>query len=72
MNKFNWNYPTTMWVGENRIQELGKACIQLNIKKPLIVTDRGLAKSKMFLEIISRLYEEKIKRNNFNHIYFYF
>ena len=68
MNNFNWNYPTTMWVGENRIQELGKACIQLNIKKPLIVTDRGLAKSKMFLEIISRLYEEKIKSNIFSNI----
>ena len=22
MKKFNWNYPTTMWVGENRIKDL--------------------------------------------------
>ena len=30
MKKFNWNYPTTMWVGENRIQDLGLACKTLN------------------------------------------
>ena len=55
MSNFNWNYPTTMWVGENRINDLSKACIQLDIKKPLIVTDGGLAKSKMVLEMIARL-----------------
>ena len=40
MSNFNWNYPTTMWVGENRIKDLNKACLQLNIKNPLIVTDK--------------------------------
>jgi len=25
MKKFNWNYPTTMWVGENRIEDIGLA-----------------------------------------------
>ena len=45
MKNYNWNYPTTMWVGENRIKNLSNACNQLNIKKPLLVTDSGLAQS---------------------------
>ena len=32
MEKFNWNYPTSMWVGENRIKDLSLACKNLNIK----------------------------------------
>ena len=31
----NWNYPTTIWVGEGRIKDLYLACNQLKIKKPL-------------------------------------
>ena len=42
MKKFNWNYPTSMWVGENRIKDLSIACKNLNIKKPLLVTDKDL------------------------------
>ena len=38
MSKSNWNYPTTMWVGENRIKDLNLACKVLEIKKPLLVT----------------------------------
>jgi len=26
MQKYNWNYPTTMWVGENRINDIAMAC----------------------------------------------
>ena len=33
MQKYNWNYPTTMWVGQDRIKDLGEACKNLNIKK---------------------------------------
>ena len=45
MEKFNWNYPTSMQVGENRIKDLSLACKNLNIKKPLLVTDKGLGQS---------------------------
>ena len=34
-----WNYPTTMWVGENKVKDLGIACKTLNINKPLLVTE---------------------------------
>ena len=31
--KSNWNYPTTMWVGKDRIKDLSIACKTLNMKK---------------------------------------
>ena len=60
MQNYNWNYPTTMWVGEKRIKDLGYACKNLNIKKPLLVTDKGLAKSKIIEEAVKDLMEKKI------------
>ena len=60
MQKYNWNYPTTMWVGQNRIKDLGTACKNLNIKKPLLVTDQGLAKSEIILSALNDLNEEGI------------
>ena len=60
MEKYNWNYPTTMWVGENRINDLRLACKNLNISKPLIVTDNNLSKSKIIKNVLS-----KFKVDNF-------
>ena len=60
MQNYNWNYPTTMWVGENRIKDLGIACKNLNINKPLLVTDNGLAKSKIILNAVSLLKKENL------------
>ena len=37
--KINWNYPTSVWVGENRIKDLSQACKNLDISKPLFVTE---------------------------------
>ena len=39
----NWSYPTTIWFGAGRIAELAKGCKHARIKKPLLVTDKGLA-----------------------------
>lgn len=39
----NWSYPTAIRFGEGRISEIGDACAQAGMKKPLLVTDRGLA-----------------------------
>ena len=47
MQKFKWNYPTKMWVGQNRIKDIALACKELGISKPLFVTDVGLTKSKI-------------------------
>ena len=51
--KFNWNYPTTIWVGENRVKDLGEACKNLNINKPLFVTDKDLVNLNFIKNIIS-------------------
>ena len=40
--KGNWNYPTRVWAGPGRIAELGAACAELGVRRPLLVTDRGL------------------------------
>lgn len=39
----NWSYPTAYKLGSGRIKELADACKSLGMKKPLLVTDRGLA-----------------------------
>ena len=39
----NWSYPTSIKFGAGRIKELPQACAAAGIKKPLLVTDRGLA-----------------------------
>ena len=61
MQKFNWNYPTTMWVGENRINDISLACLTLNIKKPLLVTDNNLANSKIVKKTLDNLTNQNIK-----------
>ena len=61
--KSNWNYPTTVWVGENRVNDLVNACLILKIKKPLFVTDNNLVKLPFIKKIIS---VTKKKINNLN------
>lgn len=39
----NWSYPTAIRFGAGRIAELAEACAAAGIKKPLLVTDKGLA-----------------------------
>ena len=53
--KFNWNYPTTVWVGQGRVRDLVEACINLNIKKPLFVTDKDLINLPFIIQIISEI-----------------
>ncbi len=61
--KFNWNYPTTVWVGENRINELSDACKNLNLTKPLFVTDKDLINLPFIKNIVSKNLK---KFDNFN------
>ena len=64
----NWNYPTTIWVGEERIKDLYLACNQLKIKKPLFVTDNHLAQSQMVKEIIKDLNQKSLSINIFSNV----
>ena len=60
MQKYNWNYPTTMWVGENRINDIAIACQNLAISKPLLVTDKGLAETDIVKNTLTILKDNKI------------
>ncbi len=64
----NWNYPTTIWVGEGRIKDLYLACNQLKIKKPLFVTDNDLVQSQMVKEIIKDLNQKFLSINIFSNV----
>ncbi len=57
MNDFTaqWNYPTTVWVGIGRAADLPKACAQAGIRRPLLVTDSGLAEHAMVADALERL-----------------
>ena len=68
MSKFNWNYPTNMWVGENRINDLSIACKDLNIKKPLLVTDSGLVKTDITLKVLDLLKKDNISVSIFSNV----
>tara|TARA_Y100001934_G_C12296849_1_gene747861 strand:- start:187 stop:1332 length:1146 start_codon:yes stop_codon:yes gene_type:complete len=39
----NWSYPTQIKFGAGRVREIADACNQANIKKPLLITDKGLS-----------------------------
>jgi alcohol dehydrogenase class IV len=51
--KANWNYPTIIWAGPGRIAELPAACAALGMRRPLLVTDRGLAETAMIRQALS-------------------
>jgi len=55
----NWNYPTAIRFGAGRANELPALCRELNIKRPLIVTDPGLAR----LPLIARLTDYLLSAN---------
>jgi len=60
--KINWNYPTSVWVGEYRIKDLSQACKNLDISNPLFVTDKDLINLDMVKNIILEL------KKNFNNL----
>ena len=53
--KTNWNYPTSVWVGENRVKDLHIACNNLNINNPLFVTDKDLICLQFVKDVLSDL-----------------
>jgi alcohol dehydrogenase class IV len=53
--KANWNYPTRIWAGPGRIAELGAACADLGIRRPLLVTDSGLKSHAMIQGALAAL-----------------
>jgi alcohol dehydrogenase class IV len=53
----NWSYPTAVRFGAGRIKELAEACRAAGIKRPLLVTDAGLAKLAITAKAVGLLKE---------------
>ena len=51
----NWNYPTAVRFGNGRIADLPAACKELGLKRPLLVTDPGIAKLPMIADALASL-----------------
>ena len=68
MSNSNWNYPTTVWFGKERIKDLHIACKNLGITKPLFVTDRDLAKTDLVKKIINDSSLKSFSINVFSNI----
>ena len=62
----NWNYPTTMWIGEKRIEDLSLACKELGISNPLFVTDKDLINLDIIKNIILSLKKSFKNLNTFS------
>lgn len=54
---YNWNYPTRVWFGPGRLSEIARACRLAGIRRPLVVTDSGLASMPQLAEMMQRLRE---------------
>lgn len=64
----NWNYPTTVWFGHNRVNDIVQACKQLDITTPLIVTDESLVKLPIMQDLLSPLEKENVKYTVFSDV----
>ncbi|HVJ44608.1 MAG TPA: iron-containing alcohol dehydrogenase [Dongiaceae bacterium] len=64
----NWNYPTSVKFGCGRIVELAKLCKALGMKRPLLVTDPGLAGLPMIKETIARNEAEGLPTGLFSQV----
>ena len=64
----NWNYPTPIWFGLNRTTEIKLALKELNISKPLIVTDPQFSENKNFKKILEHLSKDSIQFSTFTDI----
>ena len=53
----DWGFPVPIAYGPGRISEIGKNCEELNIRNPLIVTDRG-SKDLSFIESLRNFLEK--------------
>ena len=64
----NWSYPTAVKLGRGRIKELADACKALGLRKPLLVTDRGLASMAITGHALDVLEEAGLGRAIFSEV----
>lgn len=56
-----WSYPTTIHLGAGRFSELAMHCASLEMKRPLLVTDAGLAENPMIKQALDLLAQAGLK-----------
>ncbi|EEA93441.1 iron-containing alcohol dehydrogenase [Pseudovibrio sp. JE062] len=64
----NWSYPTAIRFGAGRIKELAEACAAAGIKKPLLVTDKGLANLPVTASTLDVMEEAGLGRAMFSEV----
>lgn len=64
----NWSYPTAIRFGAGRIKELADACMAAGIKRPLLVTDKGLANLPITLNALDILEQAGLGRSIFSDV----
>lgn len=64
----NWSYPTAIRFGVGRISELAEACAAAGMKKPLLVTDRGLASLPITVNALDLLEAADLGRAMFSEV----
>ena len=64
----NWSYPTAIRFGAGRISEIADACAAAGIKKPLLVTDRGLANMDITTKTLDLLEAAGLGRAMFSEV----
>ncbi|MBV8186671.1 MAG: iron-containing alcohol dehydrogenase [Alphaproteobacteria bacterium] len=62
----NWSYPTAIRFGAGRVKELPDACKALGFRRPLLVTDPGLAKLPMIGDALLALRKTGLEAASFS------
>jgi alcohol dehydrogenase class IV len=65
MRTANWNYPTTIRFGAGRIAELPAETARAKMRRPLFVTDPGLARTAIAADAIAALRAEGLEADVF-------
>ena len=68
IKNINWNYPTPIWFGLNRSLEIASALKNLNISKPLVVTDPQFSENESFKKIMRNLSDASIQFSIFTNL----
>ena len=64
----NWNYPNPIRFGAGRISEIGDACQAAGMRKPLLVTDRGLAEMDITKRTLALMEEAGLGSSLFSEV----
>jgi 4-hydroxybutyrate dehydrogenase len=64
----NWSYPTAIRFGAGRISEIADACKAAGITRPLLVTDKGLARMEITTKTLDLIEAAGLGRGLFSDV----